>query len=243
MAHFGDMPQPLSGPAGHVALAAGFDHGDDRVFVASLGAVVSIDVDANPQRATPLLVNPESATKTAVVATPAASDGAAILVLAPTQTVVVGDPLSGQTATPAVFACGGGTSCQLRGDVPLQAFFLATSQSEALSAVWWFNGIMTTQDGARSFDARVLPASGAQIDSVAIADGRVWALVQLGGTTSVQWLAATGSRWTDVTARGDGLARSLSLVAIPNGPLLALLYDQGLRCSTDDGRTWGRTCS
>ena len=145
--------------------------------------------------------------------------------------------------TPTVFACSGGTACARRGTVPLQAFFFVTSQSDVLSAVWWFNGIMTTQDGARTFATRALPDSGASVASVAIADGRVWALLQAGGATSVQWLPATGSKWTDVTARGDGLARSLSLVAIPDGPVLALLANQGLRCSTDDGKTWERTCS
>jgi len=237
---FDDMPVPLPGPAGHLALAAGFDHGDDRAFVAALGVMVSIGVDATPQSVTPLLAYPQWLPGTAVVSTPAAGDSAAVVVLAPPDTMAISDPLAGETQAPAIFACGAGTSCTRRGTPPPQASDLTVAQSGVASAVSWNGGIAVSLDGGDTFSVPALPP-GMTVQSTGATASRIWAVLTH-GAAAVMWLPAGGGRWTDVTTAQNGLARSLRLIAIPQGPILDLLVGKGLRCSADGGTTWSSRC-
>jgi DNA-directed RNA polymerase specialized sigma24 family protein len=243
MPHFGDTPMPLPGPAGHLALSARFDSGDDRVFVAAQGAVVSITVDGSLQHVTPLLTYPESLTSTAIVATPAPSDGAAVIVLAPSGTVIVGDPLAGESQTSTLIACGTGTSCASRGAPPAQPLFsLTVSRSDTTSAVSSQSEVSVSSDGGKTFTAATEPSSGAVVESLTTTEGRVWVSVTRGSTAAVLWSADGGATWHNVTAAGDGLTRTLRLVAIPKGPVLDFLVGRGLRCSADAGLTWQSRC-
>jgi DNA-directed RNA polymerase specialized sigma24 family protein len=239
---FGDMATPLPGPPGDLALAAGFDHGDNRLFIAAQGAVVSLAVDATPPQLVPVLALNPQWVGTASVATPAADMGAAVMVLAPPGTLAVGDPLSGETQATAVFACGGGTSCTRRGTPPSQALVLSASPSDTVSAASWAQGIAVSGDGGASFRTPVMPSAVTTVPSVAASGGRVWAVIQRGATADVIWASAAGSPWVDVTAADGALGHSLALVAVPDGRVLDLLSGRGLRCTADGGLTWGSRC-
>jgi hypothetical protein len=241
-AHFGDVPTAMPGPAGHLALAAGFDHGDNRVFIAAQGAVVAVAVDATPPQIAPVLAYPQWFNPPATVATPAGSDGAAVVVLAPPETFAIGDPLGGETQAPAIFACAAGTTCAERGAAPSQARDLTVSSSDAVSAVSWSNGIAVSQDGGHTFRVPAMPSPGVSLLSVAATGSRVWALITQGATVTARWTSAAGGAWTDVTGSNNGLSRSLRIVAIPQGPLLDFLQGQGLRCTADGGATWADRC-
>lgn len=241
MPSFDGAPMPLAGPAGYVALAAGFDHGDDRAFIAGHAVVVSVAVDATPQTVTPVLAYPQWLTSAAVLATPPVADGAAVLVFAPPFTMVVSDPLSGQTQAAAIFACGTGTTCTRRGTPPAQANDFTVSQSGTVSAASWATGVGTSLDGGQSFATRALP-SGWLDQSTAATASRIWAVLKHNATAAVMWLPSGGGTWTDVTSAGNGLAQAVKVVAIPRGPVLALLLTGGLQCSADGGTTWAGSC-
>src|SRR5581483_7364594 len=133
LASFDSVPTPLVGPAGHVALAAGFDYGDNRVFVAAQGAVFALMVEATPPTLTPVLTYPQWV-GTASLVTPTDLAGAAVLVLAPPGTAAVGNVAAGQTPAASIVACGAGPTCAVRGAAPPQALLLNASPSDGTSA-------------------------------------------------------------------------------------------------------------
>ncbi len=241
---FTASPQPLPAPAGHVALAAGFGRGDDRLFVAAQGEVSYIAANAAPATAVPVLVYPNWLVSTATVATAWDGDHSAVLVLAPPGTAAVDEPLGGETQAPAIFACGVGQSCVQRGTPPTTAtaLQLAASPSDAIAAVSWASGLAISLDAGRSFGPATLPQPGAVLAGTATTGQRAWVLLLRGSRTAVLWSRSGQSGWTDVTHFGDGLERSLTLVAIPGGPILDFLQGTGLRCSDDGGTTWASRC-
>jgi|SRR5579884_845001 len=238
---FGDVATPLAGPAGHVALAAAFDHGDDSVFVAGQAEVASIAVDATPSAATPMLLYPTWFGYPASLATPVMSEAVSVTVLAPPGTVAVGDLAAGQTSARQIFACTVGARCAVRGTPPPQSLLLATAPSDSVSTASWGQGIAVSRDGASTFSEPSIPA-GTSVLSVAPADGRVWAIMHRGAGSLVLWSSPAGDAWADVTGADQALPRSLAIIALPGGTVLTLLSGKGLRCSADGGVTWASRC-
>lgn len=240
---FGASATPLPGPAGHLALSARFDRGDNRVFIAGQGAVVSVAIDAAAATPTPILAYPQWLVSTADVETPPAADGADVVVLAPQGTVIVGDPAAGKTAATSMFACYEGSSCSKRGVVSDPAIGLAVSPSSLMTAVWTTASVSVSQDGGTTFVPRPVSASGAVIRSIAVGSDRVWAITASPtGATTVSWLSSGAGTWYDATGAADGLSRSLRVIAIPGGPILDFLVGRGLRCTADGGLSWGSRC-
>jgi hypothetical protein len=241
LASFDSTPTPLVGPPGHIALAAGFDHGDNRVFVAAQGAVFTLMVDATPPTVEPILAYPQWA-GTASVATPAGLGSAAVMVLAPPGTTAVSNLPAGETSAASVFACSAGTTCAVRGAAPPQARRLNASPSEGTSAAWWAQGVSVSRDGGQTFQTPPFAAPVVSVQSVAAVGARVWAIIQHGTTVALVWVSTAGGSWTDVTESDSGLSRSGAIVAIAGGPVLDLLRGRGLRCTTDGGLTWAARC-
>lgn len=240
--HFGAAATPLPGPAGHLALSARFDHGDNRVFIAGQGAVVSVSVDAPTATPSPILAYPQWLVSTADVETPSAADGADVVVLAPQGTLIVGDPAAGKTASTSVFACYQATSCVRRGAVSDPAVGLSVSPSNLMAAVWSTANVSVSHDGGTTFTPRPVSGGGV-IRSIAVGSDRVWAITaSLTGATAVRWLPSDAGTWYDATSAADGLSRSLRVIAIPGGPILDFLVGRGLRCTADGGITWASRC-
>ncbi len=239
---FGAAATPLPGPAGHLALSARFGHGDNRVFIAGQGTVVSVAVDAPAATPTPILAYPQWLVSPADVETPSAADGADVVALAPQGTLIVGDPAAGKSASTSIFACYQATSCVRRGAVSDPAVGLAVSPSNLTAAVWSTASLSVSRDGGTTFTPR--PVSGGDVvRSIAVGSDRVWAITASPtGATAVRWLSSDAGTWYDATSAADGLSRSLRVIAIPGGPILDFLVGRGLRCTADGGLSWASRC-
>lgn len=235
---FGDLPQPLPSPPGHLALSARFGRGDDRAIIAAQGAVVAVSFAGAPS-ATPLVTYPDSPA-VAGLATGLTGTDADLLVLAPPGSVVTSTPLGGATSTRTLMACRG-NSCTVANSAPTAAVAIMTASVSQVTAVSWSQGLAISVDGTGSFQNIGLPDSATFITSVAPTGARVWAVLTRNSTSTVAWVDATTGAVHLIHGRPE-LARSLSLVATADGHLIDLLAGSGLLCSADGGLSWTPRC-
>jgi hypothetical protein len=241
VAHFGAPPVPLPGPAGLLALAAGFDAGDDRLFVAGQDAVVAIAVDDALPRLEPVLIYPASAVP-ASVATPGDGGRAAVLVLAPTGTAAVGQPLAAPTSTPTLFRCPAAGGCTPQSELSQPASVLSTAPGSAAMLVRGGGGMAVATTAGASFQRLALPTGTLRLVAAALGDDRVRAVVAApSGHPALLWAPLTGP-WHDVTAADPRLQQSAWPLPLPGGRLLDLLAGGGLLCSADGGFSWSPRC-
>jgi hypothetical protein len=150
--HFGAAATPLLTSPGRVALAAGYDAGDDRVFVATRTAVVALNTDAPTAHPVPLLTT-LAAGAVASLATPALASGDAVLVLAPPGSTSATVP-AGPSRAPTLFACRG-AACLPRSIARTGASQIAAAGGDVV--VWSGSSLAVSQDGGRSFAAAPAP--------------------------------------------------------------------------------------
>jgi len=237
---FGEAAMPLL-PAGRVALAAGFDRGDDRAFVATRTGVMAVEVDRPALRLSPLLSYPPVGS-VASLATPGDASGDAVLVLAPPYSVTGAPALLGPTPQAAVFACGAdGATCVPRSSVPSGALQIVSGASGPDAAVSWGSGVSLSHDDGRTFVPASVPPG--VLGWATMTTGRVFATVTQGTGVTVWSTPLNGGPWTQAGAGDDDLAFSASLFSAPGGRLFDLLGGGGLRCSADAGVTWHNRCS
>jgi len=240
---FGAPAEPLGTPPGGIALAAGFDNGDDRLYVAAASGVLSVQPGggAAPQLvlAYPAIGNPAS------INPAMRQSGAALVVLAPPFSVDVADgTVPPGAATPTVMACGGTVSrCAVQSVGSSSARAIAAAADSRVTAVWSAAGIADSVDGGRDFEAVPLPPGTSPI-AVTVSGDRLWLTYLRAGSTGkgVAWQAAEDDVWHDVSSRDAALTQTQSTMQTASGRVLALLADGGLRCSADDGDTWHTRC-
>jgi len=245
-----DQPfQPLLGPAGALALPAGFDSGDQRVIVSAANGVWSENLTTGLVE--PLLVETPPSSSTAV-ATPLGATG--VLAMTDSAAVATGAPPTATTPTGlTLWACPLSQPCQAQGEVPMTlANGMVTSPAFATDhtlAVFGPASVMASTDGGRSFTPMSVPAATSSILMVALGFGdqataSTWLVVEHGSTFSLDFATTVHGGWHDVS---DGLAQITSAGGrvIPLAPHSALFLsgNGGLLCTSNDGETWAPRCS
>jgi DNA-directed RNA polymerase specialized sigma24 family protein len=254
-ASFGAPFEPLALPPGKVAVSAGFDAGDPRLFVAASTGVWSLDMAPPAPPAPPAAPRLEietasTSTSDGVVAAlgtpPSTPGGPALLVWAPNLATVPGS-LAPPHLSPTLMACPTSGPCAIRSDVPGLPQFLtvgADAPDTVAAYAWGSTSVFVSRDGGRSFTTVALPAAGDVAYSVAVmgAAGEVWASFFRGATGEVDRLSDAGS-WLDAT-RGDPLVQSRpgALVAVDSHRIVDALQGAGYRCTTTDGTAWTPRC-
>lgn len=235
---FGAAALPLPGPPGHVALSARFDQGDDRVLIAAQGQVAVLHVDDPQSVAAPIVTYPTSVA-VASLATPPATSGDDVLILAPPGSAMTATPLAGSTPTRSVMHCRDSV-CSYTA-APPSALQMAAQPSAPLTAVSWADGLALSRGGQQAYRSTSFPASDG-IGSVAVQGARAWAVIDHDGRSAVVSID-TAADWTPTVHTGDpALARSAILVPLGTTHVLDLLVGGGLLCTADDGATWKARC-
>jgi len=244
LAAFDSAPMPLPGPPGDIALAAGFDAGDDRVFVAARSVVWSFDTVASQPHVQ--LRYPGAATP-ALIATATGESGEAILAAVPTSPP---SAVPGGLSDPSgMYACATTTAggCVLRSSAPSDLQGMTTAgfgETDATVVTRRPGGMGASLDGARTF--HTLPAAGAEGSPTAMstAGGRLWTLFAgADHRPHVAWMDVSADAWHDVTTSDPALARAVEVVAVSHEIVIVLLVNGAMRCTTDGGTTWSGRCT
>jgi DNA-directed RNA polymerase specialized sigma24 family protein len=244
---FGGRIVALASLAGHLALSGGFGHGDDRVFIATRGALMTVDM--RTRRPAVALAYPGSS-DVARVATAASEPESAVVVTIPPG--VSAGALSTATGLPApglyVCSAAAATGCELRvADVYDPATVLATpppDNGDLAAVVIRGDGRgEVSLDGGRTFSAFALPSGMTRAASVAVGGGRVWTvLASNAGAYRTEWMSEKGGGWHDVSAADPLLARSGVVIPVDELVVLDLAHGGSLRCSVDGGGSWAPRC-
>jgi DNA-directed RNA polymerase specialized sigma24 family protein len=248
---FGAAFQPMLGPAGAIALPAGFDTGDERAIISTTTGVWSEDL-ARPVLH-PLLVEtrPDGS---AAVATPLGAVGTGVLAMTTSSAVAPGAAANVAGAPGlTLWACPPGRACETRGAVPLQsANGLVTSRAfgaDHTLAVWAHDAVMTSSDGGTTFSALAIPAGATAVGSLTLGRGTsmvvpVWLVVQRGSAFALDLSTNADGNWHDVS---DGLTQITGapgrVIALGPHRTLFLSSAGGLLCTSNDGATWAPRCA
>jgi DNA-directed RNA polymerase specialized sigma24 family protein len=246
-AGFGARFHAVALPGGLVAVAAGFDAGDARLFVANATGVWSVNLATSAAPATPHLEIEYASSSGAVAALatpPASSTGPALLVWVPNLAVAPGSSTSPHLSA-TLMACPSSGRCRPLSDLPASPWLLAVGADAANTVVaYTYSAVFLSRDGGRSFAQEVLP-TGVGVLSVAVLGqrGEVWASFSLNPISArVERLDETGA-WADVT-RGDFLlgTHAGTLIAVDGRRIVDAVPGKGYRCTTLDGTAWSGRC-
>jgi hypothetical protein len=244
-ASFGQPFVPLPLPPGDLALSAGFDHGDPRIFVAATGGVWSEDTTTH--LVAPVLTYPSA--YVATLATPPQDAGDAILVVAPSSSATPAAPVPTTAVTLAV--CDQASSCTPRATLPELAPGVLTvsprfAADHTLLVSWHDGSAELSTDGGASFHHLALPAGTGALASATLvpanATGTVtlWLSVQRAGGSAILTSHLGSTVWADATT--DPALTHPGLL-LPAGDRVLFLADRlGLRCSADSGLSWHPRC-
>ncbi len=248
---FGMSFEVLPVSAGHLAVSSRFDTGDPRLFVASVGAVWTYDVDSGARSVA--ITFPDA--ETASVAT-ASGSSTAIFALAPPNAVAL-SPISGGLAPaigpgPILFACATATSvCTRLASLPFAApGSLAVSHDFALDrtvVAYSPTQIELSTDGGQTFSSVAVPTGTELIRSVALSPlprGGIslWLSVRLPSGAVVIRAALPVHSWEQGTRAVPDPLHAGAVVPLSSMRALSIASDAGYRCTADGGRTWSRGC-
>jgi len=246
---FGSRFEPLPGPAGAVALPAGFDSGDQRVIVSALSGIWSDDLTRHT--ASPLIVD-TSGSGIRALATPPGASSTGVFALTSSQGVTPG---TADTALKSpglmLWACPPGSACEQRAGIPLGPTARLSSSPEygwdhALAAYSSGQAILS-RDGGSSFSTLEVPADATRIASLTLGSSRagtvpVWLVAQRDHGVALEFSQANGS-WHEVD---HGLAAITAgagvVVVLDTSKVMYLSNAGGFMCTADDGATWSSRC-
>ncbi|HXA29590.1 MAG TPA: sigma-70 family RNA polymerase sigma factor [Candidatus Angelobacter sp.] len=242
---------PLPGPAGALALPAGFDSGDQRVIVSSASGVWSDDLISQVVR--PLVVDP-SGSGTRAVATPLGAMGTGVFAMTSTQAVTPGT-IANAVATPgglALWACPPSGPCEERATVPIAApatlSLSPTFERDQTIAAAARDHAELSRDGGNTFVTLDAPRGTSGIVSLALGRLRtdsvpLWMVVQHGNAYALEFSPTSDGSWHEV---GYGMPQITGgpgrVVVLGTSSVMYLSNAGGLLCTTDDGKTWATRC-
>ena len=244
-ANFGAPFRTISNllPPGHISLAAGFDSGDPRMFVAGSTEVVSFALgDTAPVP----LVTYSPLDVPAVLASPRDDGTTAVFMAVPPTAQVPEDPTaaSNMAGSPRLVACGSRAGCSVTAAIPLAAV-----ESVEVSSVSGRPAILAastralalSEDGGSHFYQVTLPPGVSSLSSATITLGSAWVVTAAGDGRHVERVDLGRTTWTDLAVgalpEGEG-----QVVALSPMRLLYLPAGSGYLCSEDGGVSWTHGC-
>lgn len=240
-ASFGAPFQHIAGlPAGLVAVSAGFDQGDQRIFSAALTGVWSLRLGATaPHEEIAYAAEPLTSNAIAALATPPLG-GAAVLAWAPADSVIPGS-LAPPSFDSELFGCA--TSCTpegIPGNVPWR---LSVAGSTILA--YDRTSVSMSRDNGQTFTQISLPSDAMAVES-AVLVGRSatpWlTIVEPAARSAVVALRPDGS-WADEVGDAAALrSDQADLVQIDEQRVAALFRDAGYRCTVAGTGRWLPRC-
>ncbi|HKB48265.1 MAG TPA: hypothetical protein VKC57_11250, partial [Ktedonobacterales bacterium] len=250
-ASFGESFRALSGPAGSIALPAGFDSGDPRVIVSALSGIWSVDMATQVSR--PLLLDTRQG-GTPALATPLGADGTGVLAVTSSQAVApgaVGD-LAAPSQARTLWECPPRSPCRARSAVPLKLDALLTispafAVDNTLLAYTW-SGAVLSRDGGASFAPVNVPVSATRIVFFAFGEASaaatpMWMVVQRSNGFGLEFSPNLNGTWHEVD---HGMSQITGgpgyVVALAPHRDLYLSTSAGLLCTVNDGGTWSSRC-
>jgi DNA-directed RNA polymerase specialized sigma24 family protein len=243
---FGGPFAALPLPPGQLAVSAGLDNGDPRVFDATSAGVLSYRFDTGQ---TDVVVGerPAGSSAPALLATPFGDTASAVVVLtAITSLIPPATPVPG----PTLLICPRNGPCQARvgQNLPSGAFVALALSPSFLSD----GGVMVATtveaaislDAGRSFHPLPAPPTGTYIHSAAITSSRAWAIAERGDGQDALMLSANFAdrAWVDVTSRDPKLGLPGLLLAPSAGRVLDIVVGVAVRCTVDGGVSWHARC-
>jgi len=247
---FGEKFATLPLPAGPLALAPGFDKGDQRVIVSALYGVWSYDLSTLAEQ--PLIVDRSTSNAAGIVApTGAISEGIlAVTSAAATATGVPPDAL-GSAQGMKLWECPPAAACSLTGTVPLgtNAHLVASPdfESDATLLAYTSARMVLSQDGGRTFESVALPPGATYVDAVTVGypvNGTlpVWAVVRRGHTTALEMAGGAAGPWTQIAAPVPQVAGDGHITPLAASRLIYLSPTTGFMCTADNGLSWHTRC-
>ncbi len=249
---FGDSFRALPGPAGSIALPAGFDSGDPRVIVSALSGIWSVDMAT--QVAHPLVVE-TSRNSVPAVATPVGAGGTGVLAMTSSQAVAPGTiaSLVAPSQARTLWACPPGTPCRAQSTVPVDSDARLTVSpayaiDNTLLAYTWTTGAVLSRDGGSSFTPVQLPPDAGRVNFATFGDPAgdatpMWMVVQHSNGFALEFSPNLNGAWHEVD---HGLRQITGgtgyVVALAPHRVLYLSTTTGMLCTVDDGGTWSPRC-
>jgi hypothetical protein len=248
---FGESFRALPGPAGSIALPAGFNSGDPRVIVSTFSGVWSVDMAT--QVARPVVVE-TSHDGVPAVATAVGVGGTGVLAMTSSQAVAPGTVanLAAPSQARALWACPPGAPCSARSTVPVDfAARLTVSPAYAvdntLLAYTWTTGAVLSRDGGSSFASVQLPAGASRVNfaTFGVAAGGatpMWMVVQRSNGFALEFSPNLNGTWHEVDHGLPQITGAMGYVVAVAPHRVLYLSTTGLLCTVNDGGTWLPRC-
>ena len=251
-ARFGEKYQELKLlPAGNLALAAGFDSGDPRVFSSTPEGLWSLDMSSNIVQS--LLVDPRDESPPSL-ASPLGAPAVGVVAVSNSSAFTPGTTSVLPGTTPStVWECPPGQACHELARLSLpEGARLVTSPGFAADrtlAAFGQHQVLLSTDQGRSFRQLNLPPAMSAAVSLTMGPAdtvgpAVWLVQQTSATSfRVELAPAPGAPWREVDQGNSVLTGgSGQIVPVAPGRALFLALNGGFLCTADAGATWSTRC-
>ncbi len=235
-------------PPGQLAVSAGFDEGDPRLFDATSVGVVSYRVDSGEEALA--VAEPRGDSETPALLTTPYGDMVAAVVMVTTGASWV--PPATSVRGPALLICPRSGPCQPRPDDGLPSGGLAVvslsprfALDRTLLVATKASAALSTDAGAtfHEVSALALP-DGAQLIGGTLTSTQAWAVVgrDSGQGARVLSVNLAGGAWSDVTDRDPRLSAPGVVLAASSDDVIDIVLDVAVRCTVDSGLSWHTFC-